>query len=180
MPLKGFNKLNRRLHNMQRDMTRKPESAAKRGLRTTMGIAKVIITDRDAIASGELKQSFVIRDSDRLGKKRVRLVNTSAHAAFVEYGIGQKGTVTPDGKKFKAPSFTPRFVSVIYRWSIIKGIVPTQISREGFSFIVARRIAGKEAGEPSGIVPKYFMTGAWRATKEQTKQDIQKAVKDSV
>ncbi|UBF23168.1 Mu gpG-like protein [Haloarcula tailed virus 2] len=180
MTIQGLSGLQRRLNRMERRLKRGPAMTASRELNTVGSLARLNLVKSNSVASGQLAGSFFVRgESLPNGTRKIVLTNIRRYAAYVEYGIGDLGAPTPSGETFGEPSVTPRLVSRIHAWSIVKGIVPVRMDRQAFAHRVAQRIAG-ELPEPSGHAPKYYMTNAWTARKRSVKRSIRKTVSRSM
>ena len=178
--IRGLGNLQRKLSRMERKLKRGPAITASRELNTVGSLARLNLVRNNSVASGQLAGSFFVRgETMPNGTRRIVLTNIKRYAAYVEYGIGDLGVATPDGKTFGEPSMTPRLISNIYAWSILKGIIPVRMDRQAFAHRVAQRIAG-ELPEPSGHEPVYYMTSAWEARKRSLKRSIRKTVSRSI
>lgn len=178
--IKGLSSLTNKLDRMERRLKRGPVLTASRELTTVGSLARMNLAKGNKVASGQLSGSFFVRAEDApAGTRRIVLTNIKRYAAFVEYGIGDLGVATPDGTKFGEPDATPRLVSRIFAWSIVKGIVPVQLRRQAFAYRVAKRIAG-DLSEPSGHAPTFYMTNAWRVRRASTKNAIRQTIKRSI
>lgn len=91
------------LRNLERELERYADSLtfkcrefAERCAERGVEIARVQIADLDAIFTGELIQSIHAEYKDSAENKVVfAVVTDSSHAAFVEFGTGQKGQDAP-------------------------------------------------------------------------------------
>lgn len=177
MTVKGLSRLQRKVNRMNRKLKRGPKTVAARELTTVGSQARLNLVESDSIATGNLVGSFLVRATqERPNVHQVTLINVARYAAYVEYGTGDLGVPTPSGESFGESSATPRLVSKIFAWSIVKGIQPQHLSRDEFSFRVAQRIAG-ETEKPSGHAPVYYMTDAWRLRKRTLQRKVRQTVK---
>ena len=178
--IKGLSSLTNKLDRMQRRLNRGTKIVASRELQTVASLARLNLAKGNSVASGQLSGAFFVKEKTApQNVSRITLTNIKRYAAFVEYGIGDLGATTPDGQTFGEPSLTPRLITRIFAWSIMKGIIPVQMDRQMFANRVAQRIAG-ETSKPSGHAPTYYMTNAWRARKQSLKNEMRKTVKRAI
>lgn len=92
----GLERLQRDLEKYKNDVIYKTQLLAERLSERGVEIARLRITDYDAIFTGELLQSIhnEYKESNKYGAVFV-VVTDSEHAAFVEFGTGQNGIDTP-------------------------------------------------------------------------------------
>lgn len=96
LSVKGLQQLQKDLEKYKNDVIYKTQLLAERLATKGVEIARVRITDLDAIFTGELLQSIHREPKERTKYGAVFVVITdSEHAAFCEFGTGQNGIDTP-------------------------------------------------------------------------------------
>lgn len=90
------------------------------------------------------------------------------HAAYVEYGTGQRGNRLPLGGSYKSPSLPP--YSQIIDWVKAKPLISEDMSQESLGAVIAETIAQK------GTHPHPYM----RPTIESHRDELENALSEGV
>lgn len=141
---RGFTDVERKLKKAQRQVPDAVEDSVSDDLDSIIRRAKRYLMMDDAVASGQLLQSFY---KISYGSK-IEIGNDAPHAKYVEYGTGTYfGTSTwpvPSGlSKYKAADFSSELIVEIMQWARVKPSLQIQADLRAFAVEVAKEIDEK-------------------------------------
>jgi len=141
---RGFTDVQRKLRKAQRQVPDAVEDSVSDDLDSIIRRAKRYLMMDDAVASGQLLQSFY---KISYGSK-IEIGNDAPYAKYVEYGTGTyfgtstwpvPSAVTP----YKAADFSPQLIASLMEWARVKPSLQIQIDLRAFAVEVAKNIDEK-------------------------------------
>lgn len=169
----GFNSLERKLKRMDRKIERNTEKAVDKGAALTATEAIRFLALQNAFWRGNLAESIHFKNVDLGSVSRTVIEAAAPYAAYVEYGIGPRGSALPSGKRYGTPSMHPNFVKNIREWVMTKPLFLGPRT-DAVAWAIAETISEK------GTYPHPYMRPAWFKVKPMMMSEIRRGIRSAV